>query len=124
MLHGLKSLTDLGRVVRAAGYSLAGLKAALRGEAAFRQELALFVVLAPLGAWWGRNGVERALLVGSLLLVLVIELANSAIEAVVNRIGREHHELSGQAKDMGSAAVLLAMLLVVVVWGFVLADRW
>ena len=124
MLHGLKSLTDLGRVVRAAGYSLAGLKAALRGEAAFRQELALFVVLAPLGAWWGRNGVERALLVGSLLLVLVIELANSAIEAVVNRIGREHHELSGLAKDMGSAAVLLAMLLVVVVWGFVLADRW
>ena len=118
-----KSLTDLGRVVRAAGYSLAGLKAALRGEAAFRQELALFVVLAPLGAWWGRNGVERALLVGSLLLVLAMELANSAIEAVVNRIGREHHELSGQAKDMGSAAVLLAMLLVVVVWGFVLADR-
>ncbi len=119
-----KNLTDLGRVVRAAGYSLAGLKAALRGEAAFRQELALFVVLAPLGAWWGRNGVERALLVGSLILVLVIEVLNSAIEAAVNRIGREHHELSGQAKDMGSAAVLLAMLLVLVVWGFVLADRW
>jgi diacylglycerol kinase (ATP) len=117
------NLFDLQRVRRAAGYSASGLKAALRHEAAFRQELALFVVLAPLGWWLGRNGIERALLIGSLVLVLIVELLNSAIEAVVNRIGREPHELSARAKDLGSAAVLLALLLVVLVWIVVLAER-
>ena len=116
-------LFDLNRVVQAAGYSLAGLKAALKHEAAFRQEAALFVILAPLGFWLGRNGIERSLLIGSLVLVLVVEMVNSAVEAVVDRIGSEQHELSGRAKDMGSAAVLLALLLVVTVWTLVLAER-
>ena len=117
-------LFDLQRVWRAAGYSAAGLAAALRNETAFRQELALFVVLAPLGVWLGHDGVERALLVGSLVLVLIVELLNSAIEAAVNRVGREPHELSGRAKDLGSAAVFVSLLLVVSVWVLVLADRF
>jgi diacylglycerol kinase (ATP) len=119
-----KGLFNLRRIVRAAGYSAAGFKAALADEAAFRQELALFVILAPLGLWLGRDGVERALLLGSLLLVLIVELLNSAIEATVNRIGREPHDLSGRAKDLGSAAVFVSLLLVVLVWALVLADRF
>ena len=120
----LKDLLDLGRVWRAAGYSAAGFRVALKNEAAFRQELALFVMLAPLGLWLGRDGVERSLLVGSLMLVLLVELLNSAIEAVVNRIGQDRHEMSGQAKDLGSAAVFVALFLVVVVWALVLFDHF
>jgi diacylglycerol kinase (ATP) len=120
----VKSLFDLGRVWRAAGYSAAGFRAALKNEAAFRQELALFVVLAPLGWWLGRDGVEQSLLVGSLMLVLLVELLNSAIEAVVNRVGRDPHELSRQAKDIASAAVFVSLILVVVVWALVLADHY
>ncbi|MDH5487182.1 MAG: diacylglycerol kinase [Gammaproteobacteria bacterium] len=120
----LKGLFDLRRACRAAGYSAAGFRAALKNEAAFRQELALFVVLAPLGFWLGRDGVERSLLVGSLLLVLLVELLNSAIESVVNRVGQDHHELSGQAKDIASAAVFISLLTVVVVWALVLTDRF
>jgi diacylglycerol kinase (ATP) len=119
----LRSLVDGGRVARAFGYSLQGLRAAYKEESAFRQELILALVLAPLGLWLGRNGVERVLLIGSLLLVLIVELLNSAIEAIVDRIGAEQHALSGRAKDIGSAAVLLALLLVVVVWTLVLAER-
>ncbi len=117
-------LTDLARVARAGGYSLAGLRAVIAGEAAFRQELALFIVLAPLGLWLGQDGIERALLVGSLMPVLIVELLNSAIETLVDRVGAEPHRLSGMAKDMGSAAVLLAMALVVVVWALVLGPRF
>jgi len=117
-------LFDLQRVWRAAGYSVSGLKAALANEAAFRQEMALFVLLAPLGLWLGRDGVERSLLVGSLVLVLVVELLNSAVEAAVNRIGNEPHELSGRAKDIASAAVFLSLLLVALVWVLVLFDRF
>jgi diacylglycerol kinase (ATP) len=117
-------LFDLRRVWRAAGYSVSGLKAALVNEAAFRQEMALFVLLAPLGLWLGRDGVERALLVGSLVLVLVVELLNSAVETAVNRIGNEPHELSGRAKDIASAAVFLSLLLVALVWVLVLFDRF
>ncbi|HEU5338892.1 MAG TPA: diacylglycerol kinase [Sulfuricaulis sp.] len=120
----LKGLFDLPRVWRAAGYSVAGFRAALKNEAAFRQELALFVVLAPLGFWLGRDGVERSLLIGSLLLVLLVELLNSAIEALVNRVGQDHHELSGQAKDIASAAVFISLLIVMVVWVLVLTDRF
>jgi diacylglycerol kinase (ATP) len=109
-------------VLRAGGYSIAGLHAALRKEAAFRQELMLFALLAPLGAWYGKTGVERALLIGSLLLVLIVELLNSAVEATVDRISHKRHKLSGRAKDMGSAAVYLAILLAVTVWALVLAD--
>lgn len=117
-------LFDLRRVWRAACYSFAGLKAALVNEAAFRQELALCVILAPLGLWLGRDGVERSLLVGSLMLVLIAELLNSAIETVVNRIGNEPHELSGRAKDIASAAVFLSLLLVALVWVLVLFDSF
>jgi len=119
-----KGLFDLRRVWRAAGYSAAGLKAALGNETAFRQELALCVILAPLGLWLGRDGVERSLLLGSLLLVLIVELLNSAIEAAVNRVGNEPHELSGRAKDLGSAAVFVSLLLVLLVWALVLIGRF
>ena len=108
--------TGLKRVIKAAGYSWAGLTAAFKHEAAFRQELALCLVLIPTGLWLGESGIERALLVGSLLLVLIIELLNSAIEAVVDRFGGEQHELSGRAKDIASAAVFIALLNAVMVW--------
>jgi len=111
------------RVAHAAGNSFKGLRAAW-GESAFAQEVVLFFILAPLGFWLGRNGIERALLIGSLVLVLIVELLNSAIEAVVDRVGTERHELSGRAKDLGSAAVLLTLLLVVAVWMLVLLDRF
>lgn len=117
-------LFDLRRVWRAAGYSAAGLKAALASETAFRQELALCVILAPLGLWLGRDGVERSLLLGSLLLVLIVELLNSAIEAAVNRVGPEPNELSGRAKDLGSAAVFVSLLFVLLVWVLVLIERF
>lgn len=117
-------LFDLRRIGRAAGYSLAGLKAVLKEEAALRQESALFTVLAPLGLWLGRDGVERSLLVGSLMLVLIVELLNSAIESAVNRVGTEPHALAGRAKDVASAAVFLSLMLVVVIWTLVLADRF
>ena len=112
--------TGFTRIIKAAGYSWAGLKAAFKHEAAFRQELALCLVMIPLGVWLGQTGVERALLIGSLLLVLIVELLNSAIEAVVDRFGGEQHELSGRAKDIGSAAVFIALLNVVIVWGLIL----
>jgi diacylglycerol kinase (ATP) len=119
----LTSASDLGRVIRAAGYSLSGLRIAIRKEAAFRQELILFVLLVPLGAWLGRDGIERALLIGVLFLVLIVELLNSAIEAAIDRISKSRHKLSRRAKDMGSAAVYLSLLLVVVVWALVLYGR-
>lgn len=119
-----RSMTDVGRVVRAGSYSMSGLRAAASKEAAFRQELILFAILAPLGIWLGRDGVERALLVGSLLIVLIVELLNSAIEATVDRVSKKQHKLSGRAKDMGSAAVSVAFLLVAFVWVSVLWDRF
>lgn len=112
--------TGITRIINAAGYSWAGLSAALKHEAAFRQELVLSIILIPAGAWLGHSGVERALLIGSVLLVLIVELVNSAIEAVVDRFGEEQHELSGRAKDMGSAAVFVALVNVIVVWLLVL----
>jgi diacylglycerol kinase (ATP) len=123
MIGFLKDMVDIGRVLRALGYALAGLKTALAKETAFRQEVALLVVLGPLGVWLGRDGVERALLVGSLLLVPVVELLNSAVETTVNRIGPERHELSGRAKDLGSAAVLFSIFLALIVWALILLDH-
>lgn len=108
------------RLCKAWGWSLQGLASALRHEAAFRQELALFCLLAPLGFWLGENGVAKALLIGSLMLVLIVELLNTAVESVVDRIGPEAHPLSGRAKDVGSAAVLLALANALLVWGLVL----
>ncbi len=106
----------IGRIVRAFGWSMSGLKAAFRKEAAFRQELLLCAVLAPLAFYFGKTGVEIGLLLGSLMLVLIVEVLNSAVEAAVDRISKENHELAGQAKDMGSAAVFLSLLNVAVVW--------
>ncbi|MGF1546878.1 MAG: diacylglycerol kinase [Thiotrichales bacterium] len=117
-----KKNTGLRRIVLAGGYSSQGLASAFRGEAAFRQEVWAFLVLAPLGLWLGDSGVERALLVGSLLLVLIAEMINTAVESVVDRVGLEKHVLAGQAKDQGSAAVLLALILAVVVWILVLTG--
>jgi diacylglycerol kinase (ATP) len=114
----------LKRVWNAMFYSFRGFSAAFRNEAAFRQELGLAVVLAPVGIWLGTTGVERALLVGSLLLVLMVELLNSGIEAVVDRVGLERHELSGMAKDIGSAAVFVSLMNVFVVWSLVLWPHY
>jgi len=111
------------RVLRALGASLRGLSGAFRDEAAFRQELAFAAVVIPLGLWLGRSGVERALLVAPVLLILVVELVNSAIEATVDRIGFERHALAGLAKDIGSAAVLMSFVLLTAVWLLVLLGR-
>ncbi len=104
-------------------YSLRGLKACFIHEEAFRVEVALAAILIPLGAWLGDGGVEKALLVVSVLLVMIVELLNSAVEAAIDRIGPERSELSARAKDQGSAAVLLAMLTVGLVWGLILFSR-
>ncbi len=108
------------RLFNAFGWSMAGLRSAFKHEAAFRQEVLLFLVLAPLAFWLGENGIERGLMLGSLLLVLIVEIINSAIEAVVDRFGPEHHPLAGRAKDMGSAAVFLALLNALLIWAFIL----
>lgn len=115
-----KSGGGIGRIFRALDWSMAGLRAAFLKEAAFRQELLLCIVLVPLAFYFGETGMQKALLLGSLFLVLIVELLNSAIEAVVDRIGPEHDDLSGQAKDMGSAAVFLSLLNVVIVWLFII----
>lgn len=111
--------TGIKRIIDATGYSWKGLRATLKHESAFRQELFLCMVLVPVAIWLGPTAVEMSLLIGSLLLVLIVEILNSAIEAVVDRIGNEHHELAGRAKDMGSAAVMLALLNVFVIWGLI-----
>ena len=113
----------LTRILRAAGASWKGLAGAYREEAAFRQELALSVLVIPLGLWLGRTGVERALLVAPMLLVLIVELLNSAVEATVDRIGLERHVLAGLAKDIGSAAVLMSFVLLGVVWLLILLSH-
>jgi len=101
-----------------------GLRAAWLHESSFRLEAYLFVVLAPLAWWLGDSGIKRALMIGSMLLVLSVELLNSAIEAVIERYGAEHHELAGRAKDMGSAAVFVLMMNVLLCWGLILVPRW
>ena len=115
-----KGKTGLRRLINAAGYSLSGLAAAARHEDAFRQELLLAAVLVPLGLWLGASGVERALLVGSVLLVLIVELLNSAVEAAVDRVSLDDHSLAKRAKDIGSAAVMLSLVNVGAVWLLVL----
>jgi diacylglycerol kinase (ATP) len=116
--------TGLKRIWNATLYSLAGLRAAWQGESAFRQETLLSVVLVPTAFWLGTTVVERSLLIGSCLLVMIVELLNSAIEAVVDRIGSERHDLSGRAKDLGSAAVFLSLALVLIVWGLIAWERF
>ena len=116
--------TGIGRILRATRFSSQGLASAWKNEAAFRQELLLVVVLLPVAVWLGQTALERAVLIGSLIFVLVVELINSAIEAAIDRHGDELHELSGRAKDMGSAAVFVSLLLVAVVWGLIAAERF
>ncbi|SEL01618.1 diacylglycerol kinase (ATP) [Roseateles sp. YR242] len=111
-----KGRTGLDRILRAAGYSWAGLRAAYLGESAFRQEIWLAIVATPLAFWLGRDWVQVALLLGSLLLVLIVELLNSAVEAAIDRVSFELHELSKRAKDIASAAVMLALLLCAGIW--------
>ena len=115
-----KGKTGIARIVNAAGYSWAGLTAAFRHEDAFRQEVFLLIVLVPLGVYLGDTGIERALLIGSLLLVLIVELLNSSVEAAVDRVSLERHPLIKRAKDMGSAAVMIALVNVAIVWALVL----
>jgi diacylglycerol kinase (ATP) len=115
--------TGLTRVVRAFGYSFQGFGHAWREEAAFRQEAILAAVMIPIGLYLGRSGVERAILVSPVLLILVVEILNSAVEAVVDRSGMERHPLAGMAKDMGSAAVMLSFVLLGTVWLLVLSDH-
>lgn len=116
--------TGLNRIVNATSFSLAGLRTAWRDEAAFRQEILLAVVLVPTGLWLGRTAVERALLIGSCFIVLIVELLNTGIENVVDRVGQEPHRLSGQAKDLGSAAVFMSLLLALVTWGLIAWARF
>jgi diacylglycerol kinase (ATP) len=116
--------TGLRRIFNAFLFSMAGLRAAWVNEAAFRQECVLAFLLTPLGVWLGRNAVEHALLIGSLLLVLIVELLNSGIEAAIDRISSERHRLSGRAKDLGSAAVFVALAMVFLVWGLIAWRRF
>ena len=111
-------------MIKAAVWSLQGLRAAWLHESSFRLEVVLFLVVGPLGWWLGEDGVERALLIGSCLLVMGVELLNSSIEAVIERYGAEHHELAGRAKDMGSAAVFVMMMNVLLVWVLILGPRF
>lgn len=116
-------MLGMGRLLRAFGSSYKGLVGCFREEQAFRQELGFALVALPLALWLGHTGVERAVLAAPVLLILIVELLNSAIEATVDRIGLEPHALAGLAKDLGSAAVLLSFILLGVTWFLVLAGR-
>jgi len=116
--------TGIARVIAATHYSLSGLQAAWRFESAFRQETTLAILLSPVALWLGTTAVERALLIAVLGIVLITELLNSAVEAVVDRVGEEHHALAGRAKDMGSAAVFISLALALVTWGVIAYGRF
>jgi len=111
------------RIFKATMWSMQGLRAAWLHESSFRLEVYLFVVLTPVGWWLGQTPVERVLMIGSMLLVLSVELLNSAVEAVIERYGPEFHELAGRAKDMGSAAVFVVMMNVMLTWGAIVLPR-
>ena len=118
-----KGRTGLDRVIHATGYSMAGLTTAYRGESAFRQEFWLALAMTPVAFWIGRSWVEVALLLGSLLLVLIVELLNSGIEAAIDRVSLEWHDLSKRAKDFASAAVFLSLVLCAGIWSAALWHR-
>lgn len=120
MTSPYKGKTGLKRIWNAFIYSIAGLRAAYKHEDAFRQEIHLTIILIPLALWLPASNLGKALMIASLLLVLIIELINSAIEATVDRISLDQHELSKRAKDIGSAAVFVSMLNVLITWGLVL----
>ena len=117
------SRTGWRRIWDATGYSIKGLKAAWRNEAAFRQELVIVMILLPTAFWLGETAIERALLIFSLLAVLMVELLNSAVETTIDRIGPNPNELSGRAKDLGSAAVMISLLAAGAVWGVVALEK-
>lgn len=124
MSNPYKGRTGLDRIVRATGYSLEGLIAAYRSESAFRQEFWLAALLLPMALWLGRGWVETALLIGTVMLVLIVELLNSGIEASIDRVSFELHDLSKRAKDIASAAVFLSLLLCAMVWSMALWHRF
>jgi diacylglycerol kinase (ATP) len=124
MSNEFKGRTGIDRIVRAAGYSWSGLRAAYGGESAFRQEVWLAVVMLPAAFLVGRNWTQVSLLAGAVMLVLIVELLNSAVEAAIDRISFERHDLSKRAKDFGSAAVMLSLLLCAGVWLAALAERF
>ena len=116
------NVTGLTRIIKAAGYSWKGIRAAWQNEAAFRQEVVAAVIATIVACWLDVDAITRVLLIGSVVLVIIVEILNSALEAVVDRIGSEFHSLSGRAKDMGSAAVLLTILLAIFVWVMLLMS--
>ena len=118
----MKKATGIKRIINATGYSLQGLQAAFKHEAAFRQEVFLLIIATFLALWLDVSYLERLLLIGSVVIVMITELMNSAIEAVVDRIGAEYHELSGRAKDIGSAAVFCALIFAGIVWLVILLN--
>jgi diacylglycerol kinase (ATP) len=115
--------TILAHILKAFIWSMAGIKAAWKNEQAFRWEAAIIVLMVPVGLWLGRTAVERALLIACSMSVLITELLNSAVEAVVDRIGPERHDLSKRAKDLGSAAALISMITAAVVWVLIAYER-
>lgn len=117
-----KGKTGLRRLINAFGYSVEGFKAAFTHEDAFRQEVFLAIVLIPLAIYLGESSVEKALMIASVLLVLIVELLNSAVEAAVDHTSTDHHALAKRAKDIGSAAVFLALAIVAIVWGLMLTN--
>jgi diacylglycerol kinase (ATP) len=121
---GTDGLRGLPRILRATRIGLGALRWGFRHEEAIRWELLSWLLFLPLAFWLGANGVERALLAGSTILVLLVELLNTSIEVVVDRISTERHELSGLAKDLGSAAVAISLLIWALTWALVLWDRW
>ena len=121
---GNKNESVIGHIKNAFIYTFAGLETAWKNELAFRGEIVVAMVMVPLALWIGRSAVERSLLIASILLILVTELLNSAIEAVVDRIGPERHELSKRAKDMGSAAAFISMVTAALVWMIIAYDRF
>ena len=118
------NLTGWRRIIKAFGFSMQGFKSCYKLEEAFRHEVWALVPLVPLGLWFGETPLERAMLVGSLLIIPIVELLNSAIEANVDRVGLERHELSGRAKDIASAAVFLSITFAVAIWGLLLIPKW
>lgn len=116
--------SGMKRVIYAAGYSWKGFVASWKFEAAFRQELILVGLLSPFAFLIGDTGFEIGILLATLILILIVELLNSAVESIVDRVGEEYHSLSGRAKDQGSAAVFLAFLFMLMVWGGLIFDKW
>lgn len=115
--------TGIRRVISASKYSAKGLKFAWENEAAFRQEVCLLIILTPFAFWLGETAMQRAVMIGCCFIVLITELLNTAVEAVVDRIGAEHHKLAGSAKDVGSAAVLVSIVMTIVMWSLIVIDN-